>query len=1027
MAWTKEQEQAIYTRGSSIIVSAGAGSGKTAVLSERILDYCLKGNDIRRVLVLTFTNAAAREMKERIRKKLKENKLYEAADYIDAAYITTFDAYSLALVKKYYYKLGLSKKLSIMDKALITIKRKEIIQQIFDEFYTTKDERFFSYLKKYTLQDDKQAVSIVEELCNKLDLIIDFDSFKNTYSQVYLSDEKLTRIIEEYEVFTKEELQEFILVLTDLYHASQADPSSEKLAISIEALLNDLNSFVTYEQFYQVLNSYSFPRMSPKASRDVKEFKEAANTILKNLKSTVFSKYVYKEDMYKELKSITPDTLFLLDVCALVSSRLLEYKKSIMSFDYSDIAKFSIQLVREHEDVRKDLKEYYKEILVDEYQDTSDLQEAFLTEIENNNLYMVGDIKQSIYRFRNANPYIFKDKYDRYSKGDGGLKIDLTYNFRSRSEVLNHINFVFNQLMTPSCGDANYILEHQMQYGLKAYDDVSQDVSFDLDILRYALDEYDGYSQEEIEAFITAKTILDTMDKHPLVFKGGKFVDVKFQDFAILIDKAKSFIIFKKIFEHLGIPLAIEADLDLKDSILPKLFSNIILIIYKLKNKIYDVEYKHALASLARSFIYEYTDQEIYDLIVDHKPLDIMDDLYSLANMTDISMTDLFYEICKKLGIYEKLSLIGDVDNSIVVLEYIYKMLDTLGTTSMRLDEISEYLTNVLSSDIKLPYRLESSGTDSVRIMTIHKSKGLEFAYCIFPLISSQFNKSEVRASAGFHAKYGIYIPYVDEGKSDTILKTLISCQILRADISERVRLLYVALTRAREKMICILPQKDKVPNNPKNFSSFYQMLFYCDGIESLITDIDLKEYNISSDYKKQKLDSLNLESKNTITYNPIKLPRKIEKEHISKRLYKLPDKNVRQSIELGLEFHSILEALDFKNPRIEELDISEFMKERINKVLALPVFRDIASAKVFQEHEFYFIENLEEYHGIIDLLVMYEDHMDIIDYKLSNVDSKEYERQLLIYKRYVSSISNLPIDVYLLSILKSEIKKLDI
>ena len=135
MAWTDEQKRAIFERGSNIIVSAGAGSGKTAVLSERILEYCKSGNDIRNVLVLTFTNAAAAEMKERIRQKLIDNNLLEQANLIDAAFITTFDAYSLSLVKKYYYKLGLAPNIGIMDASLISLKKSEIIENLFNELY----------------------------------------------------------------------------------------------------------------------------------------------------------------------------------------------------------------------------------------------------------------------------------------------------------------------------------------------------------------------------------------------------------------------------------------------------------------------------------------------------------------------------------------------------------------------------------------------------------------------------------------------------------------------------------------------------------------------------------------------------------------------------------------------------------------------------------------------------------------------------------------------------------------------------
>ncbi len=1025
MAWTKEQEAAIKNRGSNIIVSAGAGSGKTAVLSERILQYCLNGNDIRKVLVLTFTNAAAREMKERIRKKLLQNKLFQQADYIDASYITTFDAYSLALVKKYYYKLGLSKDISIMDASLIALKRKNIIEELFQEFYRNEDIRFFSYLKKYSKQDDKDIIKTVETLCSKMDLIVHLDEFIKNYEAVYFSEGKIHRIIEEFEINAKERVFEFVVELKELQNACSQDMQSKNLYDAITYTIHELESLNSYNSYYLFFNSYTLPRVSSKASEYVKELKTSCGKTLKNLLDSIFSKYKNTEQMKEELKAIQPDILFILDVCKEVFKRLFAYKKEVMLFDYTDIAKFAIDLVTNYEDVKNELKYYYNEILVDEYQDTSDIQEAFLNEIENNNLYMVGDIKQSIYRFRNANPYIFKFKYDNYSKGIGGQKIDLSYNFRSRSEVLDNINALFSQLMTEFCGDANYRLEHQMKFGLKIYNTLTQDFDYNLDILKYVDDDYKDYTQEEIEAFIAAKKIKDILNKKPKVLKGGVYKEVNYNDFAILVDKAKSFTTFKKVFEYFNIPLSIEADMDLKDSILPKLFANIVLLIYKTKKNEFDIPYKHALTALARSFLYEYTDEQIYRMIVLKEEFPIMEDIKELASDQENSIESLFYTICFKTKIYEKLNLIGDVDNSIVVLEYIYKMFVMFQQTSMELQEASMYLSTIFESDIKLSYKLQSNMQDSVKIMTIHKSKGLEFPYCIFPLLSSSFNKEEARASTGFHMNYGIYLPFADEGKSNTIIKTLIEDKIIKADISERVRLLYVALTRAREKIILIM--KDKEFSDSKRFSSFQQMINYFNVYENKVEDISLKDYSLSMEYKKKRISLMDKKGKKQLNYPIIRFPNKISNVRISKELQKLPTKQQKESLKLGLEFHNALEVLDFKNPNVDALPVSHFIKTTIKVLLKHELFQNAMQAKSYHEHEFYFEEGLDKYHGIIDLFFVYEDHIDIIDYKLSNLDSMEYIRQLSIYKKYIASKWEKPIFVYLLSILKTEIKKLDI
>lgn len=1027
MAWTKEQEAAIYTRGSNIIVSAGAGSGKTAVLSERILEYCLQGNDIRRLLVLTFTNAAAREMKERIRRKLLEHKLYEQADYIDAAYITTFDAYSLALVKKYYYRLGLAKHISIMDSAFIEIKRKDIIQGIFTELYENQDDRFFSFLKKYSKQDDKEVARIIEGLCGKLELLLDFEQFKNGYSQTYFSESHLTHIIEEYDGYTKEAVQELVYSLQELLEACRTDIQSEKLYEAIDALLRQLESVSSYEGYYRILSGYTLPRVSPKADLRVKERKEFCGKALKNLRDTVFSKYKTKADMLTELKAVREDILFLLDICDTVFQRLTAYKMSVMLFDYTDIAKYAIELVSKHEDICRELKQYYNEILVDEYQDTSDIQEAFLTAIENHNLYMVGDIKQSIYRFRNANPYIFKGKYDAYSKRNGGEKIDLTHNFRSRSEVLNNINALFNRLMTASCGDADYMHEHQMQYGQRLYSELSQNMDFNIELLQYSDEGYESFSQEEIEAFLAAGQIQSIIRKAPMVLDGNQYRAVRYNDFAVLIDKSKNFITFKRVFEYLNIPLSIEADMDLKDSILPKLLSNILLLIDKTRSHTTDIPYRHALASVARSFLYEYSDEDIYRMLVLGKPYPILEDLQGLAKEEELSYGALFYRICFTTGLYDKLSYIGDVDNSVVVLEYIYQMLSTLQETAMPLSEVCVYLSSVFEGDIKLSYKLPSSGKDSVRIMTIHKSKGLEFPYCIFPLISSGFNKQDIRSAIGFHREYGLYIPFADEGKSDTIVKTLTVRSLMREDISEKVRLLYVAMTRAREKMIFLMKEREYPELNPRYFSCFQQMIAYTGVFEENIRSVCLNEYGITADYKKKRASSEFVFGTKKLSYSPLPLPKKIESVRISKELTELPSLQVKENIRLGLEFHSALEALDFKNIQIEELPVSEFVKTVLFKVFQHPIFKDISTAKTYHEHEFYYKKDSEKYHGIIDLFAVYDNRIDILDYKLSNIDSVEYVRQLSVYKAYIRSIWDKPVNVYLLSLLRAEIKKLDI
>jgi ATP-dependent helicase/nuclease subunit A len=878
-------------------------------------------------------------------------------------------------------------------------------------------------LLRYTKQDDKELLDWVVKLNKSLDLIIDLDSFVDAYEFKYYSQEQLNKIIDDYNKYTKEEVNKIIFELEELERVSAYDSDSIKLNTLVNTMIAELKSLSSYEEYYLYFSTHSLPVVR-KGSETVKELKKQVAESIKKLKETVFDRYVFESDMIDEIISVKDDTIYLLKMCIEVKNRLFQYKLSINSFDYIDIAKMAIKLVKTDEEVNKSLKYFFKEILIDECQDTSDIQEEFINAIANNNVYMVGDIKQSIYRFRNANPSIFKEKYDNYANCNGGIKIDLLYNFRSREEVLADINLLFNQLMTEECGDADYIKSHQMNYGLVKYDEYKE-YNFNSSVLTYSKEGFEEYSNEEIEAFICANSIKNIMDSNLCVFKKGSFNKIAYSDFAVLIDKAKSFITFKQIFEYLNIPLSIEADLDLKDSILPKLFSNILTLIYKIKNSIKDTEYRHALASISRSFIYEYNDEDIYLMLNKYQYMPILSDFKFLANLDEISYSKLFYEICFKLNIYDKLSLIGDVENSLVVLEYIHNIFKSLTDSRMKLEDACLYLSDVFSSDISLKYKLKGDSSKSVRIMTIHKSKGLEFPVCYFPLLSSGFNKSEIRSEIGYDKEYGIYIPFVEDGKSDTVIKKLVSNSILKKDISEKVRLLYVGLTRAREKMILISSDNYKDVSNNK-FSSFNEMIRTKSVLAKYYEPINLADINISSLYK-DKTNSETINGNIKLSYDNLVIPKQeIKSSHASKEIHQIIDEKMDYILNRGIRLHSILESIDFTNPNLDEIEIDENERIIIENVLSNDIFKNIKYGKSFHEHEFYFIKDDVEYHGIIDLFVIYDDHIDIIDYKLSNVDSEEYITQLNIYKEYIKTKYDKQINVYLLSLLKNEIKKLD-
>lgn len=1058
MAFTNQQIQAINTRGMNIIVSAGAGSGKTAVLSERVLEYCKNGGDIKKILVLTFTKAAAAEMKDRIRKNLiksstnenldeeTKNRLKEAANDIDLSYITTFDAYSQALVKKYYYALDLSKNISVLDGSVAELKKNQIIDEIFDELYEKQDEEFYSFITKFVTQDDNNVKDSIKEIWESLDLLIDFDEIYNGYSEKYFSIDNINNLINEYLNLIKSKVEYFKEALYQLKDLAATDTASEKIYDEASHFIDELLKANTYEDYKSAFEMCGLSRVSNKAIQGVKDLKHEVSDLQKKFVDAYFSHYASNQDMIDEINSIKDDSIYILKICKELNDRFYEYKRSVMSFTFSDIARFAIKLVKENKEILEETKNSFNEILVDEYQDTSDIQETFLSLISNNNLFMVGDIKQSIYRFRNANPYIFKEKYDNYSNNKGGLKIDLTKNFRSRSEVLDNINLIFKELMTNELGDADYKAGHEMIYGQLDYESEKTNYDYNMEVLKYQFDKDIGFKEADDEAFIIAKKIKEIHDSKIKVLKGRDkttdkpiYKEVSYNDFAILIRTKEDFNTFKKVFDYLSIPLVIEDSLDLKDSKIPYIFINFLILIneyqkVKDKNNIFSqlqkkAIYRHAKVAIARSFLYQYPENIIFQMMNSNQYTPLDDDIIYLAELKDISYSDLFYQICHKTDIYSKLSYIGEVDNSLEIMKTMHSLFQSFQILSMNLDEATKNLKEILDSDnYKLEYSVSSNIKDSVRLMSIHKSKGLEFPFCFIPRLNKEFNTSDAKKKFGFSKKYGIYLPSVDEGESNTIIKSLIANEINTETISEQVRLLYVALTRAREKLFLIYNEKDDKSNevNVLDIKSFKDFLLFSKVIKPYTKELDLDEYNITMDYKKKNKDK-DIPSGNIKLGNykegVIEL---IEGDHASKVSYMPSTKESKANKDLGNDFHHALEVINLKKPDIDNLPVSDFIKNKIKILLTNPIFSNIKNGKDYHEYEFYYLKDEKENHGIIDLFVVYDDHVDIIDYKLSHTDDLEYQKQLNDYKNFLSSKYTLPINIYLLSILNNEIKKMN-
>lgn len=1000
--YTDEQLEAITTPVYNTMISAGAGSGKTKVLTQRVFNHLANNIDVDRLLVLTFTNAAAAEMKQRIIKLLVEDNSLDPdlkkaqLNKIDSAYIMTFDAYSLFLVKKYHQLLNVDKDIDIADSNIINGITDKFLDEIFEQQYVSNDI-FKDIISKYCVKDDDVVKGFVKDLNKKLDLIYDRDNFITKYNNTFFSNTHLNNELDSYTSILLQKLK-------------QVDELLNKISE-----LDDLNRFFNNWQGINNLSSYEEVRsyvanIAPVRKKNKEEYDEDALALKEKIKDII--KEINELTKYDK-SSLINDVLInkdyvncLLDLAEELNRRINIYKKENNLYDFIDIAKLAIEVVDKNDDIRESIKNNFYEILIDEYQDTSDIQELLISKISNNNVYVVGDIKQSIYRFRYANPDIFKKKYEDYSKGIGGKKIDLTNNFRSRFEVLRDINLFFNKTMSSSVGGADYVNGHQLVAGNLSY---LKDEKYKCEILSYE-------KQKGIDsAYIEAQLIADDIKQKVHVFQLKDHL-CDYRDITILVDRSSKFDVFKEVLTANNIPTFIETEEKMSESDLLTVIRSIFKLLVN-----YD---KHAYISLERSFLCETSDEDIFNNIKNNIVFDSPTYIKINNIKTNIdtkTISNILDEIMDSFDVYGKLVKIKDVHASNVKIDYLYQLANNLNNLGYTYKDFNDYLVDVFDREDDIKFRIGSEVENAVRITNYHKSKGLEYNVVYYPCLSYSFNQQDKKGDFLFDKNHGIIMPAFinNRGLRDTFIKELYKYNYDLEDIGEKIRLFYVALTRAKEKMIIInsfdekidpvdYPLDDMTKASIKNYSS---MLTYIkNDLTNFIINKDIPEI-LENTSTKDIFTSLTKSNKLVLKPNIEVIPQEVTTSHFSKQAG-LIDQTTLDKMELGTKIHYYLEMLDFKNPDYSYVDNKYINK--IKQFMNSPLLENIKEAKIFKEYEF--MDNGK--HGFIDLLLEYKDKIVIIDYKTKTIDDVHYDEQLNGYRTYIESLSSKPVYCYLYSII---------
>ena len=1052
--WTDQQRKAFSRFGHNIIVSAGAGSGKTAVLSERV--YRLVGEhriDIDRLLVLTFTNKAAAEMKKRIRDKItldesrlfgSEEEKFRQINKIDSSYVMTFDAYAQSLVKKYHYLLGVDRNIGIIDNNVLKTQTEKMLNELMLEKYRSKDPRFIRMIEDFCIKNDDQIREAVGNLNQELDRIYERKEYVEEYDEHFYSQEELDRTLIKY----TETLQMIIRKIR-----SEINELSEEVDTGL--MFRNTDPLFQSNTYNEIKESASI--CEPTGSRLPKGTSDKAKKLNKKIKDQIDDLKKCTIQSEEEIKQEICDTKeysdCLLELAQELNSRLMKFKKGNNLYSFSDIFRMSIDLVNDHEEIRKEIAEGFEEILIDEYQDTNDLQEEFISRIAHDNVYMVGDIKQSIYRFRNANPDLFKYKYETFlADDDHNELIELPHNFRSRKEVLEDIDVIFDRLMDANIGGADFKKAHHMKAGRSDRTIAGQNQH--MEILSYVHDKkeypFDSFDKHEVEAFITAQDIQKKINEG---FKVRDFIEGKdgkkeeiireasYRDFCILIDRKTNFDLYKKILSYYNIPVVIERDETMSGSDLSIVMKAIFNLLVCLDEDRKDASFRMSYASLARSFLVEKSDSELYDIITQNRyeTTDLYQKLLKIREGIEYKTISLILdEIIETFDIYSSIRKIGMVHENMIKIDYFYQLAHSLNGIGYDYRSFGEYLSNVFdgSDENDITFSIDSDDEDAVRIINIHKSKGLEYNICYYVGLDVAFNQQDLKDRIVFSKELGIILPVMIPGRGlkDTVKKTIFKNDFTLKDIGEKIRLLYVALTRAREKMVVVCPLEDDSETGEmlsdvsrlafRNFNDMFSSVYDDLCSNKLVSELDLSSYAFTRDYLDKRIDPVLTETDKEIKIIPFEKieAKKVLRSRFSKDSGLISSQTLRK-MEMGTMLHYCLETLNFTDPDYSL--IREDCRKYIKSFMESDLMKDASAAKAYKEYEFIYEEDNEKKHGFIDLLMEYDDHFDIIDYKTKNIDDRHYDEQLNGYRKYIESISSKKVDCYLYSILDGEYRKI--
>lgn len=861
VTFTPDQQKVIDLRNRNILVSAAAGSGKTAVLVERIITRLTKDTspiDVDRLLIVTFTEAAAAEMKERIRNAIEkaletdpENMhLQRQSSLIHNALITTIHSFCLSVIREYFHTIDLDPSFRIGEEGELKLLKRDVLEEVLEKWYQESSPEFIRFLESIaTGKDDRKIEEVILQLYD--------------YSRSYPNPEQwLKHCVDNYAIKSEKEFEQsafakMILeytqhILSDVENNLQCaraicleEDGPRVYEETIESdllLLKKVQEAHSYQDKQQLLTSTKLASL--KANRDksvdeekivqVKMLRDECKKTIEELKEDYFFDSV--ESILYGMQAAKSNVEVLVDIVKEFAQEFSKKKQDKNIIDFNDMEHLALRILTTEEDgklipsaVAKEYQERFSEVMIDEYQDSNYIQESILTNVSTvskglPNIFMVGDVKQSIYRFRLSRPELFMEKYDSYSTEDAKeQRVDLSMNFRSRREVLESTNFIFKQIMMKSFGGIEYDDKAALYVGASYKDMPNNETEI---CLVDAADFPDGENKRELEALTVASKIKALVNTHQVQDKKtGEYRKASYRDIVVLTRSLKGWTdVFLKVFQQEDIPAYSASQ---EGYFQTREIQMLLDYLRVLDNPLQDIPFVSILTSPFAGI----TDEELaliksereekyfYQKVtayVEHgrsdalrKKLRLFVNQYNefRSRIPYMGIHTLLFEIMEETGYRNYITAMPAGEQRAANLEMLIEKAVAFESTSYKgLFHFVRYIEQLQKYDVDYgEANIVDEASDVVRVMSIHKSKGLEFPIVIVVGMNKTFNLQETRSSVVLHSELGAGLDFVDiekRVKYPSLLKKLIQNEIEKESVAEELRVLYVAMTRAKEKLI---------------------------------------------------------------------------------------------------------------------------------------------------------------------------------------------------------------------------------